>query len=118
MTLKIKMKQADGKVSDVIFSANAATPIRFKHVFHKDFWKILGGIDEINHGEILEQLDTIGELAFIMHCQGENRDMNAITYDDYVAWLETLDGMAILSNAKTILSLYIAQNQSASVPKK
>lgn len=118
MLKTISMLDNHGEEKEVIFEANAGTPIRLKHTFGRDFWKIFGNTDTIDENLVFENLDVISEIAFIMHCQGKHADMNALTFDDYVNWLETLDGMAILNHALEILRLYITQDKRNSKPKK
>ena len=114
----IDMELADGTIKPMPFLANAATPIRLKQLFQVDFWKTFGtqaeATDEAN---ITENLDVISELAYVMHCQAEKRDMMQETFEKYVDWLEGLDGMAVLTNAPKIISLYIDMERQGSVAK-
>ena len=113
----IDIKMADGSMTQMPFMANAATPIRLKQIFQTDFWKTFGTKEEVTEENITENLDVISELAYVMHCQAEKRDMMAENFEKYVAWLETLDGIAILNKASEIISLYISMEQQGSSAK-
>lgn len=113
----IDMKLADGSMTQMPFMANAATPIRLKQIFQTDFWKTFGTASDVTEENVTENLDVISELAYVMHCQAEKRDMMTENFEKYVEWLETLDGMAILSNAAEIISLYIQMEHQGSSAK-
>lgn len=117
MFKKIKMKMADGKEMEMAFLSNAATPIRMKQIFNRDLFATLGSMDKVDNATAVENLDVFSELAYTMHCQSEKADMSRISFDTYVEWLETLDGMAVLDNMDEILKLYISSDSRGSKAK-
>lgn len=113
----IDIKLADGTTTKMPFAANAATPVRLKQLFQVDFWKVFGSQSEVTEENVTENLDVISELAYVMHCQAEKRDIMQENFDKYVDWLETLDGTAILTKAGEIIALYIQMEQQGSKAK-
>lgn len=67
----------DGKEMEIV--ANAATPFRFKQVFHKDLLSILGNEEKAEN----EGVEAITELTYIMAKQAEKADMGKLNYDGF-----------------------------------
>jgi hypothetical protein len=79
--------------------ANAATPIRYKQVFHKNLMAFfLGKETEENNAEMVQ------ELAYIMARAAERADMGKLSYEDYIEWLEGFEALAF-SNQETASAL-------------
>jgi hypothetical protein len=97
---------------DVALAANAATPFRFKQVFKKDLFYVLG--DEKRAEE--NGVETVMQLAFIMAKQAEKTDMNQLNEDGFVNWLEGLEPMAFVDSAEDILNAYMENTVSTSTP--
>lgn len=97
--------------------ANAATPIRYKMIFHKDILKALKSINN-------DDLDTasIGELAFMMSMQSEAQSgkvkLSELNFDKYLEWLEQFNPLDIEMSAEDIVNLYSADAETSSEPKK
>lgn len=100
----------DGK--DVALAANAATPFRFKQVFKKDLFYVLG--DEKRATE--NGVETVMQLAFIMAKQAEKADMNQLNEDEFINWLEGFEPMAFVDSAEDILNAYMENTVSTSTP--
>ena len=60
-----KTLNIDGR--EVDFSANAATPFRYRQIFHKDLLSILGNEEKAQN----EGVEAVTELAFVMAKQAE-----------------------------------------------
>ena len=88
---------------EIEFAANAATPFRFKQVFHKDLFSILGNEDKAQN----EGVEAITQLAYIMAKQAEKADMNKLNEDEFMSWLEDFSGMAFVNAAEEILNVYM-----------
>ena len=105
------------KVGDklVPMLANAATPIRFRQVFGKNLLKYFIG-QESNE----EIAAMTGELAYIMAKAGEGADMNKISIDDYITWLEQFDAMAFVDvdTVTEIMAIYQSNMDGGSRAKK
>lgn len=110
MFKKIKV---GGKEVDML--ANAATPIRFRQVFGKNLLKYFMG-DESNE----EVAAMTGELAYIMAKAGEGADMNRLSIDDYISWLEGFDATDFVDPATVseIIKLYQGNMDMGSRAKK
>ena len=100
----------DGK--EIEFAANAATPFRFKQVFGKDLFAILGNEQKAE----TEGVEAVTELAFIMAKQAEKTDMNKLNYDEFIQWLEDFGPMAFVENAEEILNVYMASTTGTATP--
>lgn len=97
----------------VLLEANAATPYRYKQVFHKDLLKLITGTLEDS-----EAAYTAMELAFIMAMSAEKQDMSQLTEEKYLNWLEGFNGNAIYGKTREIMSLYSGNMISESESKK
>lgn len=63
-------------------------------------------------------METIQQMAFIMHEQAIKADMNELSYSGYVEWLESFDTMEFLTHAMEFISIYMGQKESTSTLKK
>lgn len=63
-------------------------------------------------------LASAQKLAYVMNMQAEKTDMNSLTMDSYLEWLEQFDSTAFLENAMDFMGLYIGNKQGTSIPKK
>lgn len=63
-------------------------------------------------------LASAQKLAYVMNMQAEKSDMNNLTIDSYLDWLEEFDSTAFLENAMDFMGLYIGNKQGTSIPKK
>ena len=97
---------------EVELSANAATPFRFKQVFKKDLLQILGNEKKAEE----EGVEAVTQLAFIMAKQAEKADMNTMTEDDFIAWLEGFGPMAFVESAEDIVNAYMDNTKSTATP--
>lgn len=98
--------------NEMEFAANAATPFRFKQVFHKDLFSILGNEQKAES----EGVEAVTQLAYIMAKQAEKADMNKLSEDEFMTWLEDFSGMAFVSAAEDILNIYMDSTVGTSTP--
>jgi hypothetical protein len=105
-----KTLNIDGK--EVEFSANAATPFRYRQVFHKDLLSILGNEEKAQN----EGVEAVTELAFIMAKQAEKADMGKLNEEVFFEWLEGFGSMAFVNNAEDILNIYMESTETTSMP--
>lgn len=92
--------------------ANAATPFRFKQVFHKDLFSVLGNEERAAE----EGVETITQLAYVMTKQAEKADMNKLSEDGFIQWLEDFPPMAFVDSAEEILNAYMDQTEGTATP--
>jgi len=102
--------EIDGK--EVELSANAATPFRFKQVFHKDIFSVFGNEQKAEQ----EGFETIAQLTYIMAKQAEKADMNKLNEGDFIAWLEGFEPMAFANSAEDILNAYMGNTVTSANP--
>ena len=98
--------------NEMEFAANAATLFRFKQVFHKDLFSILGNEQKAES----EGVEAVTQLAYIMAKQAEKADMNKLSEDEFMTWLEDFSGMAFVSAAEDILNIYMDSTVGTSTP--
>lgn len=105
-----KTLNIDGK--EIEFSANAATPFRYRQIFHKDLLSILGNEEKAQN----EGVEAVTELAFIMAKQAEKADMGKLNEEMFFEWLEGFGSMAFVNNAEDILNIYMESTETTSTP--
>lgn len=105
-----KTLNIDGK--EIEFSANAATPFRYRQVFHKDLLSILGNEEKAQN----EGVEAVTELAFIMAKQAEKADMGKLNEEVFFEWLEGFGSMAFVNNAEDILNIYMESTETTATP--
>lgn len=88
-------------------AANAATPFRFKQLFNTDLLKIFRQSAE-NEENQLDLADVVTQLAFIMSKQAEGANMNAISMDEFMSWLEDYEPMDFVTAAQQIIDVYMS----------
>ena len=98
--------------------ANGATPIRYRHVFHKDI------ITEFQQAQddYSKVVNSMPELAFIMAMQATAQDgaidLNLLDEDAYLEWVEQFGAMDLPMASEQIINLYLGNNATSSEPKK
>ena len=105
-----KKLNIDGREID--FSANAATPFRYRQIFHKDLLSILGNEEKAQN----EGVEAVTELAFIMAKQAEKADMGKLNEEVFFEWLEGFGSMAFVNNAEDILNIYMESTETTATP--
>ena len=105
-----KKIEIDGR--EVELSANAATPFRFRQIFHKDLLSILGNEQKAES----EGVEAVTQLAYIMNKQAEKADMTKLNEDEFMVWLEDFGSMAFVNAAEAILNVYMESTESTSTP--
>lgn len=103
-----------GKPADFPMLSTGTTAIRYRGLFGCD---LMTGISDMDKAKTLDY-DVIARLAYVMNAQATGKDFKTITQDDYLAWLDALDGDAIITGAGDILSAYITSRKPTATPKK
>lgn len=97
---------------------NAATPIRFRNLFGKDLLTLIyegsreGGVDLTVASEVAP------ELAFIMAKAAEKTDMNALSEDMYLKWLEDFGPLDFVNATEEIFNFYYGDQETTADSKK
>lgn len=97
---------------EVELSANAATPFRFKQVFHKDIFSVFGNEEKAEQ----EGFETIAQLAYVMAKQAEKADLNKLNEQEFIAWLEDYEPMDFANSAEDILNAYMGNTVTSANP--
>ena len=122
MFKEVFIQRVDGSDDTTPILANAATPLRYKHIFGDDLLtKFANKTDE--NGSERYQIDFLGELAFVMAMQAaaltdKSIKLEKLNPDKYMDWLEQFEGMAIENAAEDILNTYLGNVQGDSEAKK
>lgn len=123
MFKKIELPDAEGKMKEVEFLANAATPRRFKTTFRADLiTKFANAKVEVDGRETYD-IDFLPELAYIMAMQAEAKSneeikLDKLNYNTFMDWLEGFDSMALENAADEIISVYMGNTEQTSDAKK
>lgn len=97
------------------FLATASTAYRYKQVFHEDL--LVSLTDE--KSAIIKTLELSHKLGFIMNMQAEKADMNSLSYDKFLDWLDQFDTRdAYGSVPDEIIDIFIGNQKPMSIPKK
>lgn len=98
--------------------ANGATPLRYRLVFKKDIIEEL----QLAKNDYSKVTNSVPELAFIMAKQAEasqgGEDLNLLSFDKYMAWMEQFEPMDLIYASDDIIDLYMGNNQTSSESKK
>lgn len=105
-----KTLEIGGKEVELV--ANAATPFRYKQVFQKDLFQVLGNQEKAE----AEGVEAVTQLAYIMAKQAEKADMTKLNYEGFIEWLEGFSAMAFVESAEDILNIYMDQQATTSAP--
>lgn len=105
-----KTLNVDGR--EIEFSANAATPFRYRQIFHKDLLSILGNEEKAQN----EGVEAVTELAFVMAKQAEKADMGKLNEEMFFEWLEGFGSMAFVNAAEDILNVYMESTETTATP--
>lgn len=103
--------------TDVPMRANAATPIRYKQVFHKNIMPLFTGTIPEDEAE-----EMLMELAYVMACSAAAPAPEPLnyTYEGFVLWLEGFDALDFFveETVTAIRNVYAGNLVTASELKK
>lgn len=92
---------------------NGATAIRYKQVFNRD---LLVSFAAMEKG--VYDLDLIKELAFVMAMQADGKSFTAITYEDFIEWLEQFEESDLIASMPDIISVWMNNAETKVKSKK
>lgn len=96
--------------------ATAGTAYRYERIFGE---KLINAIIECSKDpENAENVETCQKLAYVLQASAAREDMNALSFDKYIDWLDNFDTIDLVSALPEILGLYIANRKTKSIPKK
>ena len=102
--------------TDVGMLANAASPILYKKVFRKDWFKELNSAQE----DEMKGIDLFTEMGFVMAMQAKKTmaQLMGLCFDDFIEWLQGFEANDLLYCVGDIAKIYHGQEQTNSAPKK
>ena len=103
---------------DVEMLANAASPILYKKVFRRDWFKTLTETQTDESG--VEGISYFEEMGFIMAMQAEKttQELLALSYDNYIEWISQFEPEDMMVAVGDIAGIYRAQENTGSEAKK
>lgn len=110
-----KVKIGDKEVEML---ANAASPILYKRVFRRDWFKTLSESQEDASG--IESITYFEEMGFIMAMQATlpTDKLISLSYEDYLNWAGRFESEDLMMVVGDIATIYKGQEETSSVPKK
>ncbi len=93
---------------------NAASPVIYRRIYHKDFLLQMNADGDID-------TNALAELGYIMHLQTKmtfKEIIDTITDEDFYAWLENFEAMDVMMAAGDIFALFKGQEKTLVAPKK
>lgn len=100
---------------DIPMLATAATPIRYRQVFHKNLLPYFMGkaTDE-------DAAEMVGELAYIMAAAADGSNQMKLSEEGYIKWLEGFDPLAFVDTRVVgeIIALYQGNSITHETVKK
>lgn len=97
---------------EVEMVANAATPFRFKQIFHEDFLQLTS--TQNNDGAAA---GIIIQLAYVMAMQAAGKDMKKLNEETFMAWLEEFEPNAMVEALGDVMDVYSGTAKTAASPK-
>lgn len=98
------------------FLATGTTAYRYRQVFHKDLMVTLNNMENIDKDDA--DVSVGDKLAYIMNAQAEKRDMNTLSFDDFLEWADQFDGAELFLHMQEFIGLYLGNRATTSDPKK
>lgn len=99
--------------ASITLCGNAATPVRYKQVFHKDLLMSFRGLSDSDF-----DVDLVKQLAYVMAMQAEGADFKAVSFDAFIEWLEQFEETDLLQAMPEIVGLWMTNTQSLVKAKK
>ncbi len=117
MFREIKLLTTDGEKSFPML-ANGATAVRYRQVFHTDLIAGVTKFSRLNVEPDKVDFELPGKLGYIMNSAAEKKDMNTLSEDGYMEWLEQFEGDTLWSANGPIMEIYLVNQTAASEGKK
>lgn len=104
--------------TEVEMLANAASPIIYRQIFHKDFLRMLQEIQ--TEGNEAIGVSLFEEMGFCMSMQAVKplSELGKLNESDYIEWLSQFEANALMLAAVDIANLYNGQETGLSKAKK
>ena len=99
--------------TEVPMRANAATAMRYRQTFHGDLLTELA-----KEKPETENVEILQKLAFIMAMSGADENMNHLTEEKYLEWLERFEYVDLIEALPEALGVYMATQKTQSEAKK
>lgn len=96
---------------EVELVANAATPYRYKAIFHEDFLKKIKGQEEADPN------DFFAKLGYVMAMQAEKKDMSKLSMETFYKWLEEFEPSDVFNACDGIAEVYAGNTETSTDPK-
>ena len=64
------------------------------------------------------EMDTISKLAYVMNMAAVGEDMNTLSVEKYLDWLDQFDSMEFMTKSMEIMDVYMSTRNTSVEPKK
>lgn len=98
--------------------ANGATAIRFRQVFHQDLMAGIAKFSKLNEDPDSVDFDLPAKMAYIMNAAAESQDMNKLSADGWMKWVEQFEGDTLWNAQDSFTEIYLVNQQVNSKGKK
>lgn len=96
---------------DIEMIGNAATPYRYKQIFHEDYLAQVTGKVETDPN------DFFVKIGFTMAMQATKKDMSKVGMEDFFAWLSQFEPADVFAAAEDIADLYNGNMETTVSPE-
>ena len=103
---------------EIKMTSNAATPVRYRNTFGEDLLTILTKGTTKAGVDMSVASDVAPKLAFIMAKSADKADMNGLSDEMFISWLEQFEAMDIMNATEDIFSVYFGDSATNVESKK
>lgn len=98
--------------------ANGATAIRYRQVFHTDLMLGIAAFSKIDTQTEKVDFELPSKLGYVMNSAAMGEDMNKLSEDGYIKWMEQFEGDTLWNANQQITDIYLVNQTTASKGKK
>lgn len=98
--------------------ANGATSVRYRQAFQTDLMSGIARYANISEDPGAIDWELPSKLAYVMNMAATGADMNRLSPDGYLSWLEQFEGDTLWLAQGQIADIYLANQRTLSTGKK
>lgn len=117
MYKEVKLLTTDGEKSFPMM-ANGATAVRYRQVFHTDLMAGIAKYSNLQDAPEKVDWDLPAKLGYIMASAASGKDMNKLSVDSWLEWIEQFEGDTLWTAQGEITEIYLVNQTGASEGKK
>lgn len=113
----VKLLTTDGEKTFPML-ANGATAIRYRQVFHADLMLGIAQFANLQNAPETVDWELPAKLGYIMASAAAGRDLNTLSVDGWLEWIEQFEGDTLWNAQAQITDIYLVNQAVASKGKK